>query len=247
MNEGTLFDFYKCTRTYIVNTVTAHGLKYLSATPTFYRLLAPYDFVWTSIEGITFNGEKSTQILIDQMRRCCPHARIRNIYGSSESGPLISSDSEIFTLPERLVGKVKVQDGELMLHNSLVSKSTNVQGWYPTGDLVEVRSNDPLTFSFVSRKSRIINVAGQNVNPQEIEEVLLSHPDIIDAQVLPKPNALIGNVITAAIISNNKMMTEKEILTYLASKIAKYKIPRIIKFVDDISIGRTGKKSIKLT
>ncbi len=220
-------------------------VQYLSATPTFYRLLAPYDQPLPSIISITLNGEKSTQKLISDIKSLCPNARIRNIYGSTEAGPLMSSDSEDFTVPLRLMDKLKIINGELFFHHSIVSKSVINIEWYPSGDLVEIIEDNPLKIKFISRKSRIINVAGHNVNPQQVEEYLLKLPGILDVRVYGRANKITDFIIVAEIIcSDDIIYTEKDIISYLKEYLPIYKIPRIIKFVKNIEIGRTGKKSL---
>jgi len=189
------------------------------------------------------NGEKSTVELIENVKSCFPNARVRNIYGSTEAGPLMSSETTIFLIPNRLTGKVKIEESELHLHKSLVSKSANDKEWYPTGDLVEVVGVDPLTIKFISRKSRILNVGGQNVNPQEIEEVLLEHPKVRDVRVFGRKSKMVGNLISAEVRSGIEC-TEKELMDYCKEHLANYKVPRIIRFVQKIETGRTGKKKV---
>jgi acyl-coenzyme A synthetase/AMP-(fatty) acid ligase len=244
-NKARLCDLYKTNRAYILQQIEEKSISYISGTPTFYRMLAPYDFKFENVVSITLNGEKSTSELIDEIKNSFPSARIRNIYGSTESGPLMSSDTSTFIIPNRLIEKVKIEDDELFIHQSILSPSIKCAEWYATGDLVEVVNRHPLTINFTSRKSRIINVGGQNVNPQEVEEILLQHPDIVEAQIIPRENKFIGNVITAYIISTNPLLKEKDVIAYLRDRVAKYKIPRIINFVSEINVGRTGKKQIK--
>jgi acyl-coenzyme A synthetase/AMP-(fatty) acid ligase len=244
-NKANLCDLYKCSRGHILEQIEGKNINYISATPTFYRMLAPYDFIFENIVSITLNGEKSTPELIDEVKKSFPSARIRNIYGSTESGPLMSSDTSTFIIPSRLIDKVIIEDNELFIHQSIMSPSVKSDEWYATGDVVEIVNYNPLTINFISRKSRIINVGGQNVNPQEVEEILLLHPDIVEAQIIPRENRFIGNVITAYIISTNPLLKETDVIAYLRDKLAKYKIPRIINFVSEISVGRTGKKQIK--
>lgn len=242
-NRASLVDLYKCGRSKILDLFSAHRINYLSATPTFYRMLAPYDFRFESVRSITFNGEKSTKELINIVQQCFPNARVRNIYGSTEAGPLMSSETTTFKIPSRLDGKMKIEEGQLLLHNSLISKSINEKEWYPTGDLVEMVNADPLTIKFVSRKSRVLNVGGQNVNPQEIEELLLRHSKVKDVRVFGRKNRMVGNVLSAEVELMEECM-EKELMDYCKEQLANYKVPRIINFVDKIKTGRTGKKSV---
>ena len=242
-NQATIFDLYKCSRSEILETLKLDKITHLSATPTFYRMLAPYDFDLPDIKSVTFNGEKSTLELIQSVKSRCSNARIRNIYGSTESGPLMSSNSTTFKVPKRLIGIIKIENEELLLKGHLISKSVNNLDWYPTGDLVKIVNQDPLTIEFISRKTSILNVGGQNVNPQEVEETLIKHPSVKDARVYGRPNKMIGNLIVAEIqVLNDEIIKEKELINWCKEKLAAYKVPRMIKLVDRIEVGRTGKK-----
>lgn len=242
-NRGTLVDLHLTRRQDIIAQMTSSGLDYISGTPTFYRMLAPFDFEIPSVKSVTLNGEKSTMALIDHMKQVFPNARIRNIYGSTEAGPLMSSETDVFTVPERLVGKLKVEDDQLYFHNSIVSNSVGKSEWYPSGDLVELVDSSPMMVRFISRKSRIINVGGHNVNPQHVEEALLAIDGIRDARVFGKENALIGNLLEAeVVVMEDYTYTEKDLMDALRLKFPPYKVPRIIRFVTAIKTGRTGKK-----
>ena len=242
-NSGTLVDLHLTRRQDIIALMTLSQLDYISGTPTFYRMLAPFDFEIPSVKSVTLNGEKSTMALIDHMKQVFPCARIRNIYGSTEAGPLMSSETDVFTVPERLMGKLKVEDDQLYFHNSIVSNSVGKSDWYPSGDLVELVETSPMMLRFISRKSRIINVGGHNVNPQHIEEALLAIEGIRDARVFGKENALIGNLLEAeVVVMEDYAYTEKDLMDALRLKFPPYKVPRIIRFVTAIKTGRTGKK-----
>lgn len=243
LNQSCLVALHKLKRDTIYELLKM--CDYISATPTFYRMLAPYNQRVDGLQSVTLNGEKTTQKLIDDLKSIFPKAKMRNIYGSTEAGPLMSSDSTDFMVPSRLDGKLMIIRGELYFHQSLVSNSVNTKEWYPSGDLVEVIKDLPLTIRFISRKSRILNVAGHNVNPQQVEEYILTHPSVLEAQVLSKEHKLIGNLLTAHVkLIPHQTISEKDLLSYLKEVLPAYKIPRIIKFTDDISVGRTGKKSI---
>jgi acyl-coenzyme A synthetase/AMP-(fatty) acid ligase len=244
-NQATLYDMYKSSRDKILKILNEFKINYVSATPTFYRMLAPYNFKIEGVLSVTLNGEKSTNLLIHSVKLVFPNAKIRNIYGSTEAGPLMSSDSTTFIIPQRLIDRIKIDSGQLFLKSSMVSESVQEGEWYATGDLIEVVSEAPLSIKFVSRKSRIVNVGGHNVNPQEIEEILLTHPLIKDARVFGKPSKLIGNVLSAEIqLVIGSYLTEKHLIDFCKSKIVNYKMPRIIKFVSEIKSGNTGKKAI---
>ena len=243
-NLSTLVNLRGIKNDELISFIQKTSVQYLAATPTFYRLLSPFDFTVSSVKSLTLNGEKSTEKLIIDLKKCFPNAKIRNIYGSTEAGPLMSSESEIFTVPPRLYDSLKIVDGHLYFHKSILSKSVSFSEWYPSGDLVEVISENPLQIKFVSRISRIINVGGHNVNPQQIEEMILQMPGVQDVRVTARPNPVTENLLIAHIILNyTRDINEKTVITYLKSQsLPAYKIPRIIRFVEEIPTGRTGKK-----
>jgi acyl-CoA synthetase (AMP-forming)/AMP-acid ligase II len=244
-NKACIVYAYKSARENVLTLLDNHSIDYVSATPTFYRSLAPYDFVYESVKGVTLNGEKSTQGLIDSVKNIFPNARIRNIYGSTESGPLMSSENAYFIIPPRLIDKVRIENDELILHESLVSKSVHTFGWYRTGDLVKVIEENPLTIEFISRSTRILNVGGQNVNPQEVEEVLLEYDAIKDVRVYGRKHAIVGNLICAEVqLNEGFIFTEKDYILYCKSRLAGYKVPKMFTQVDIIGKGNTGKKQI---
>lgn len=244
-NQATLYDLYKCSRTEIIDRIVKEKITHLSATPTFYRMLAPYNFNLPEVMSVTFNGEKSTIELINSIKSISPNARIRNIYGSTESGPLMSSETTTFVIPNRLQGKVRIQDHELLIHSGLISQSAHNGEWYHTGDLVKVISEEPLTIEFNTRKTRIINVGGQNVNPQEVEEALLLHSSVQDVRVYGRKNKMIGNLVVAEVkVIDNEPIQEKDLINWCKEKLAAYKVPRMIKIVEKIEVGRTGKKML---
>ena len=242
-NRAALVDLYKLSRSEMIEQIRNKEVTHLSATPTFYRMLSPYDFTLPKVQVVTLNGEKSTTKLIVDLRAVFPKAKIKNIYGTTEAGSLMSSSSTTFEIPSRIRAKVQIQEGQLYLHRSLVSKSIQTDEWYATGDLVEVVSTDPLTIDFSSRKSRILNVGGQNVSPQEVEDVLTEHPNVKDARVYGRKHKLLGNLISAEVQALGDV-SEKELIDYCRQHLASYKVPRMVKLVDEIAIGNTGKKQV---
>ena len=109
--------------------------------------------------------------------------------------------------------------------------------------MIEWIDENQKIFKFVSRKNELINVGGYKVNPNEVEEVLLQNSKIKNAKVFGKPNAVLGNILSAEIVVfENQELEEAEIRNYLEDKLQNYKIPRRISFVEEIGLTRTGKK-----
>jgi len=198
--------------------------------------------VFQSLDRITSGGEKFNGKIVAQLKGLFPKAKITNIYASTEAGTLFASDNDIFTVKPDYEKLIRVKNDELLIHNSLMG-STNLRfkEWYSTGDLIEIIKKKPLQFRFISRKSDVINVGGYNVDPLEVEEIILTLPGIKNVRVYPKSNSLIGNIICCEVICDDKQHSELSIRKFLQSKIQEFKIPRIINFVDELSMTRTGK------
>ncbi len=226
----------------IYTEITNNGITHISATPTFYRLLLPYDELFPSIERITSGGEKFNKKTFNQLNEIFPNAKITNVYASTEAGTLFASQNDIFSVRPEYEHLIHIENNELLIHRSLMgSPETNFDEWYNTGDVIEIVSKKPLKFRFVNRKSEMINVGGYKVNPLEVEEAILALTGIKNVRVYSKPNSVLGNIICCEVVTNSNQITESSIRTFLQSKIQEFKIPRIIRFVDELSTTRTGK------
>ena len=112
--------------------------------------------------------------------------------------------------------------------------------WMHTGDLAIM--DDEGYISIVGRIKDMIIRGGENIYPKEIEEFLYQHPAIHEVQVIGIPDEKYGEEICAWIeLKQNMRLTEEEIKSYCRGKIAHYKIPRYIKFVDSFPMTVTGK------
>lgn len=217
--------------------------SHLSATPTFYRILTGTGKVFDHIRRVTVGGEKSGKNLHQKIRASFPQAKLNNIYASTELGSLFVSEGEKFKVLEHLKGQVRVgDDGELLLHPSLLANNNNEKEWYATGDLVEILKENPLEFRFLSRKTEMINVGGYKVNPNEVESVLEQFPKVLRCRVFGKANSVLGNVLCAEVqMKTDTEIDKRAIQLFLKETLQNFKIPRIIKKVASIETTRTGK------
>lgn len=226
----------------IYTEITNNGITHISATPTFYRLLLPCNETFPSVERITSGGEKFNEKTFKQLNEIFPNAKITNVYASTEAGTLFASQNDIFSVRPEYEHLIHIENNELLIHSSLMgSTETKVDEWYNTGDVIEIVSKKPLKFRFVNRKSEMINVGGYKVNPLEVEEAILALTDIKNVRVYSKSNSVLGNIICCEVVTNSNQITESSIRTFLQSRIQEFKIPRIIRFVDELTTTRTGK------
>jgi acyl-coenzyme A synthetase/AMP-(fatty) acid ligase len=242
-NLNPLINIFNQPRTDTYIAIEKFGITHISATPTFYRLLMPFEKEYTYVQRITFGGEKSDVNLYENIKRIFPNAKINNIYASTEAGFLFVSKGESFIIPEGIKDKIKIIDNELLVHSSLLGSSEHLEldnKYYHTGDLVEWINYEKGEFKFISRKNELINIGGYKVNPNEVEEALGKMAEIKQAIVYGKQNSVLGNVLCADIVLNNPI-TESDIRKNLSKLLQDYKIPRRIRFIDEIELTRTGK------
>ena len=246
VNGNSLVNIFNNSRVEIFEKIKKYSITNISATPTFYRLLLPIEETYPTVKRITLGGEKSDEKLLDNIQKLFPEAKINNVYASTEAGAIFSAHREFFKIKSHLENLIKVVENELYLHQSLLGKSDEldeIKDFYATGDLIEWIDENQKIFKFVSRKNELINVGGYKVNPNEVEEVLLQNSKIKNAKVFGKPNAVLGNILSAEIVVfENQELEEAEIRNYLEDKLQNYKIPRRISFVEEIGLTRTGKK-----
>ncbi len=244
LNFNTMINLFNQSKNKIYTLIEKFNITNLSSTPTFYRLLIPYEGIFTSVKKITSGGEKLNLSVLTQLSKLFPNAKIFNVYASTEAGSILVSSGETFIVKEKFKELIKIIDGELLLHKSLIGYSNNpdiIDGWYKTNDLVEVVKTEPLAFKFVSRKNEMIIVGGYKVNPIEVEEVINNYPCIKLSKVYGRKNSVLGNILVADIQTINGKPAEKNLRIFLNNHLQKFKVPRIINFVESIEVSRTGK------
>jgi acyl-coenzyme A synthetase/AMP-(fatty) acid ligase len=246
INKNTLVDLFKKERSNILTDINKYRITNISATPTFYRLLLPFETEFESVKRITFGGEKSDSSLYTKIKQFFPFAKISNIYASTEIGALLNSEGEFFKIPLHLIDKIKILENELCVESSLLGKSEEIKivdNYYHTGDIVEFIDEGKTMFKFISRKSDYVNVGGYKVNLGEIESEIFKIDGVNLVSVSSKPNSVLGNIIIANIVKSKdgENLTEQFIRTELSQKLQDFKIPRKINFVSELNYNRTGK------
>jgi fatty-acyl-CoA synthase len=196
----------------------------------------------------------------------CPEMTI--MYGQTESSPVITMSSVEDSMERRVstVGgacantEVKIaasggetvpvgEQGELCTRGYLVMKGYDQEpeatrraidedGWLHTGDLATMRPDG--YFRVTGRAKDLIIRGGENIYPREVEEFLYTHPKVADVQVVGLPDAKLGETV-AAWIRVKEPCTEDEIREHCRGKIAHFKIPQFIRFVDAFPMTVTGK------
>lgn len=120
------------------------------------------------------------------------------------------------------------------------AEAIDEDGWMHSGDLAVM--DDDGYVNIVGRIKDLVIRGGENVYPREIEEFLYTHPAVADAQVIGVPDAKYGEEIMAWIqLNEGATATEDDIKEFCRGKIAHFKVPRYITFVDEFPMTVTGK------
>jgi len=192
-------------------------------------------------------------------------------YGQTEASPVITQTDTADPIELRVstVGRalpnveVKIvdpatklelprgQQGELCTHGFIVmkgyynmpeatAKAIDADGWLHTGDLATMDERGYCKIT--GRLKDMIIRGGENIYPREIEEFLYTHPQVADVQVVGVPDLKYGEEVMAWImLKEGQTATPEELRDFCRNKIAHYKIPRYIKFVDGFPMTVTGK------
>lgn len=242
LNGNTIIKLFGLSKEDIYTSISKYQITHISATPTFYRLLLPHNSCYLSLLKLTSGGEKFDKVVTSSLLKVFPNATFTNIYASTEAGSLLSSKGELFTINPNLKDYIRIVNDELVVNKNIMGQATyEGEQWYFTGDIVEIVEQNPLLFRFVTRKNELINVGGYKVNPLEVEDEIRKIEGVLETRVYSIKNSVLGNIVCCDIQSNNTDCSEKFIREKLKSKLQEYKIPRIIKFVEQISKSRTGK------
>lgn len=111
-------------------------------------------------------------------------------------------------------------------------RAIDADGWFHTGDLGHIRDDGRLVYA--GRLKDMLKVGGENVSAVEVEDYLVRHPAVSIAQVVAAPDARYGEVPAAFIeLGRGQSVTERELIDFCVGKIATFKVPRYVRFVEE--------------
>lgn len=151
-------------------------------------------------------------------------------------------DNEGHELGSNQVGELVLRGPMIMQgywNNEKATQETIKDGWLHTGDLV--RRDEEGYFYVVGRKKDMFISGGENVYPPEVEQILRSHPAVLEAAVIGVPDEKWGEVGKAFIVRQKPDLTAEDLLNHCAKNLAKFKIPKHFVFLAALPKGDSGK------
>jgi acyl-CoA synthetase (AMP-forming)/AMP-acid ligase II len=163
-------------------------------------------------------------------------------------GPAAGPEMAIMAPDGRLLGPEKM--GEIVIrgpnvtagyeNNDKANAEAFAHGWFHTGDQGTMDAEGYIRIT--GRLKEIINRGGEKISPREVDEVLMDHPAVQQVVTFAMPHAKLGEDVAAAIVLREGFpATEREIRDFAALRLADFKVPRKLVFLDEIPKGATGK------
>jgi long-chain acyl-CoA synthetase len=185
------------------------------------------------------------------MTESSPVVSVNPLDGTGRLGtiglPVSSTDVRIVDDNRSVLGYN--QPGELQVKGPQVMKGyynrpeetnkTIIDGWLCTGDMAML--NEDGFLQIVDRKKDMILVSGFNVYPNEVEEVVASHPKVLECAAIGVPDDKSGEVVKIFVVAKDKSLKEKELIEYCRGNLTGYKVPKQVEFRKELPKTNVGK------
>lgn len=169
-------------------------------------------------------------------------------YNGTIGLPIPSTDVKIIDDDENEVavgerGEIAIKGPQVMRgywnQPEETAKVMTKDGFFKTGDVATVDERG--YFTIVDRKKDMILVSGFNVYPNEIEDVVVSHPKVLEAAAIGIPNEKSGEIVKIFIVKKEQDLTEAEVIAYCKTELTGYKVPKMVEFRDELPKSNVGK------
>jgi len=254
----------------VLKTICREKINYMFAVPVMFQMMTEVpEWKDADLSHVHFFISGGAPIPLPVIKKYQQEKKVGFVqgYAMTETGRLTSLDLEDSIVKAGSVGKevfhvnLRIVDeqgrdvpsgepGEIIVQGpnvfagywrrggAIVSALKN--GWFYTGDMG--RRDDDGFIYIVGRKVEMIISSGENIYPAEVERAIQSLPGVKEAAVVGMPDAKRGEVVAAFVImKTGQRLSENDLLSSLADKIAYYKIPKKIIFVEDFPRNQSGK------
>lgn len=230
----------------VFSVIAKHRAELLPTSPSFLRLSLVSEAYrrhnLASLRRITYGTEPMAESLLKRLHEIFPHVKFSQTYGLSEIGIMRAKSLESSSLWVKLGGEgmeTRVVNGELHIraHSAMIGYLNAPDpfledGWLNTTDRVEV---DGDYVKILGRSSELINVGGEKVYPQEIENLIMTFPDVADVVVYGEKNPLVGEIVCAKVqvkFSGDKHTFAKRVQQLCRQSLPPFKVPRRIEVIE---------------
>jgi len=246
-NSGLIVSVNDRNVDHVLKMIQDYNVELLPTTPTFINLIIlselykKYDL--KSLKIITYGTEPMPKTTLVKINSILPNVKLIQTYGLSELGILRSKSKNSKSLWVKVGGaefetrirnnELEIKTESLMLGYLNADSPITKDGWFKTGDLVE---QDGEFIKILGRSSEIINVAGEKVFPQEVENVLFDLDNVLEVIVHGEKNLITGNIVCARFFLKNpedKHLFQKRMYQHCKDKLDKFKIPIKINFTNE--------------
>ncbi|MCX6250458.1 MAG: fatty acid--CoA ligase family protein [Bacteroidetes bacterium] len=255
-NGGTVLGTKDRSPDSICAFIEKHKIELLPASPTFLNLLiisgAYLRYDLSSLQLITYGTEPMPEFILKKLKNKFPTVKLQQTYGLIELGVLRSkskSDDSLWVkvggegFETRVVDEIlQIKADSAMLGYLNASSPFTNDGWFITGDQVEI---DGEYIKILGRKSELINVGGEKVYPQEVENIILEMDNIKDVTVYGEKNAITGNIVCARVTlkqPEDKKNLASRLKKHCIGKMKGYMIPVKILIVEEMQYNERFKK-----
>lgn len=240
----------------VLAAVERHHVQLLPTSPTFVNLVLLSEAYLrhdvSSLETLSYGTEPMPESTLKRFHDLFPKINLLQTYGLSEVGILRSQSKSSDSLWVRIGGEgfeTRVVDGALQIkaesamlgYLNAPSPFTD-DGWFETGDLVEV---DGEFVRFLGRRSEIINVGGEKVYPAEVESVIQEMDNVAEATVFGESNAIVGQIVCATvtlIVPEDRKQFAGRLKKHCLQSLPNYKVPIKVRTTDAHQHGERFKK-----
>jgi len=252
----------------VLENMLRHKVSVVVAVPAMYVVMTTSNmpaeaFAYTKV---CLSGGAPLPVSIMQRFEAMYHVPNREGYGLLEASPVVSVnrpekikpgtigpaipgvsvrivDNQGQDLPLGEAGELLVQGPNVMAGYFGMPEATESAlraGWLHTGDIATIDEDGYLTI--VDRLKDMIIVGGLKVYPREVEEVLYTHPKVKEAAVVGISHPLRGESVKAVIsLKEGEVLTPAEVTAYCKDRLANYKVPKTVEFMESLPKSSTGK------
>ena len=224
----------------------------------------------SSVRVINTGGQKLQPEVKRRAESVFPNARVQEVFGMAEGllmfvrlddpddvrfetvGRPVCDDDEIRIVDEERNPVPDGEVGELLVRGPYTlrayygvpeynARTFTPDGFYCSGDLMRRHASG--NYVVEGRKKDLINRGGEKISAEEIENLILSHPSVLNVACVPMPDPVLGERMCAFVIPRpGRSLTLSELTTFLTGKgLAKYKLPERLELTDDLPLSKFGK------